>query len=207
VGFRLTPQDTSFFSLFSTSAALLVEATRELTKLLEVEPSRWDKVAERLRSLEHEADEATHAVLKKVNSSFITPFDREDIHDLAANLDDCMDHIEETADLIVLYRIEELPSAIAEQFEILSRMAEVTAEAMPRLQGLKDLPTYWIEINRLENQADKLHRKMLAELFNDSTNDAVHVIKMKGIIDGFENAADSFEKVAHTIEGIAVKES
>ena len=86
-------------------------------------------------------------------------------------------------------------------------MAEVTAEAMPRLQGLKDLPTYWIEINRLENQADKLHRKMLAELFNDSSNDAVHVIKMKGIIDGFEEASDSFEKVAHTIEGIAVKES
>ncbi len=207
MGFRLTPQDTSFFSLFATSAGLLVEATRELTRLLELAPSEWGKVAERLRALEHEADEATHAVLKKVNSSFITPFDREDIHDLAANLDDCMDHIEETADLIVLYRIDQLPSAIAEQFEILSRMAEVTAGAMPRLQGLKDLPTYWIEINRLENQADKLHRKMLAELFNDSTNDAVHVIKMKGIIDGFEEAADSFEKVAHTIEGIAVKES
>jgi hypothetical protein len=207
VGFRLTPQDTSFFSLFATSAGLLVDATRELTKLLEVDASERGAVAERLRELEHDADEATHELINKVNSSFITPFDREDIHDLAANLDDCMDHIEETADLIVLYRIGELPNGIAEQLEILSRMAEVTADAMPKLRGLKDLPSYWIEINRLENQADKLHRKMLAELFNSSTQDAVHIIKMKGIIDGFEDAADSFEKVAHTVEGIAVKES
>ncbi|GAA6527359.1 DUF47 family protein [Intrasporangium sp. DVR] len=207
MGFRLTPQDTSFFSLFATSAGLLVEATRELTRFLEVDSSQWGQVAERMRALEHEADEATHAVIKKVNSSFITPFDREDIHALAANLDDCMDHIEETADLIVLYGIDELPFAIAEQFQILSRMAELTAEVMPRLRGLKDLPSYWIEINRLENQADKLYRKMLAELFNHSNPDAVHIIKMKGIIDGFEEAADSFEKVAHTIEGIAVKES
>ena len=207
MGFRLTPQETSFYSLFATSAGLLVDATRELTKLLEVDASERGAVAERLRELEHDADEATHELINKVNSSFITPFDREDIHDLAANLDDCMDHIEETADLIVLYRIGELPNGIAEQLEILSRMAEVTADAMPKLRGLKDLPTYWIEINRLENQADKLHRKMLAELFNSSTQDAVHIIKMKGIIDGFENAADSFEKVAHTVEGIAVKES
>lgn len=207
MGFRLTPQDTSFFSLFATSAGLLVDATRELTKLLEVDASERGAVAERLRELEHDADDATHELINKVNSSFITPFDREDIHDLAANLDDCMDHIEETADLIVLYRIGELPNGIAEQLEILSRMAEVTADAMPKLRGLKDLPSYWIEINRLENQADKLHRKMLAELFNNSTHDAVHIIKMKGIIDGFEDAADSFEKVAHTVEGIAVKES
>jgi predicted phosphate transport protein (TIGR00153 family) len=207
VGFRLTPQDTSFFSLFATSAGLLVEATRELTKLLELDASERVAVAERLRELEHDADEATHELINKVNSSFITPFDREDIHDLAANLDDCMDHIEETADLIVLYRIGELPNGIAEQLEILSRMAEVTADAMPKLRALKDLPSYWIEINRLENQADKLHRKMLAELFNSSTKDAVYIIKMKGIIDGFEDAADSFEKVAHTVEGIAVKES
>ena len=78
---------------------------------------------------------------------------------------------------------------------------------MPNLRSLKDLSGYWIEINRLENQADKLHRKMLVELFNGANVDAVHIIKMKGIIDGFEDAADSFENVAHTVEGIAVKES
>ncbi|EWT02537.1 phosphate transport regulator [Intrasporangium oryzae NRRL B-24470] len=206
MGFRLTPQDTSFFSLFATTAGLLVDATRELTRFLEVEPSGRQAVADRLRDLEHSADDATHELINKVNSSFITPFDREDIHDLAARLDDCMDLIEEAADLIVLYRIGELPKGLADQFEILARMAEVTAEAMPKLRSLKDLSNYWIEINRLENQADSLHRTMMADLFNNAT-DALHVIKVKSIIDGFENAADSFEKVAHTVEGIAVKES
>ncbi|WP_374970566.1 DUF47 domain-containing protein [Terrabacter sp. BE26] len=206
MGFRLTPQDTSFFTLFTSSAQLLVEATRELTRFLEVEPSQRQAVADRLKDLEHAADDATHELINKVNSSFITPFDREDIHNLAASLDDCMDYIEETADLIVLYRMGEIPEGLAEQFEILARMAEVTAEAMPRLQSMKDLKSYWIEINRLENQADSLHRKMVASLFNNSV-DAVTLIKVKAIVDGFENAADAFEKVAHAVEGIAVKES
>jgi len=206
VGFRLTPQDTSFFSLFTSSAQLLVEATRELTRFLEVDPSQRQVITDRLKELEHAADEATHELINKVNSSFITPFDREDIHGLAASLDDCMDLIEETADLIVLYRLRDIPEGLADQFEILARMAEVTAEAMPRLRSLKDLKSYWIEINRLENQADSLHRSMVAGLFNNS-HDAVHVIKVKSIIDGFEDAADAFEKVAHVVEGIAVKES
>ena len=206
MGFRLTPQDTSFFSLFTSSAQLLVEATRELTRFLEVEPAQRQEVADRLKELEHAADDATHELINKVNSSFITPFDREDIHNLAASLDDCMDLIEETADLIVLYRVGEIPDGLAEQFEILARMAEVTAEAMPRLRSLKDLKSYWIEINRLENQADSLHRSMVASLFNNSV-DPVTVIKVKAIVDGFENAADAFEKVAHVVEGIAVKES
>lgn len=206
MGFRLTPQDTSFFTLFTSSAQLLVEATRELTRFLEVDPSQRQEVADRLKDLEHAADDATHELLNKVNSSFITPFDREDIHNLAASLDDCMDYIEESADLIVLYRMGAIPDGLAEQFEILARMAEVTAEAMPRLQSMKDLKSYWIEINRLENQADSLHRKMVAALFNNSP-DPVNVIKVKAIVDGFENAADAFEKVAHAVEGIAVKES
>lgn len=206
MGLRLTPKETSFYSLFATSASLLVEATRELTKLLEADPSERQPIAERLKELEHEADDATHEIIKRVNSSFITPFDREDIHGLAAHLDDCMDHMEEAADLICLYRIGELPQGLADQFEILSRMAEVTALAMPKLRSLKDLSAYWIEINRLENQADDLHRKMLAGLFNNGA-DPIHIIKVKGIIDGFEDAADSFEKVAHMVEGIAVKES
>ncbi|MEO7130121.1 MAG: DUF47 family protein [Dermatophilaceae bacterium] len=206
MGFRLTPQETGFYSLFSVSADLLVQATQELTKLLEVDRPERLPIISRLKELEHEADEATHALMRKVNLSFITPFDREDIHALAATLDDCMDHMEEAADLIALYQIEELPEGLAQQFEILSRMAEVTADAMPGLRSFKDLPDYWIEINRLENQADTLHRAMLANLFNHET-DAVLVIKVKGILDGFEDAADSFEKVAHIIEGIAVKES
>jgi hypothetical protein len=206
VGFRLTPQDTSFFTLFTAQAQLLVDATRELTRFLEVDPSKRQAVADRLKELEHAADDATHELISRVNSSFITPFDREDIHNLAASLDDCMDLIEETADLIVLYRVGEIPEGIAEQFEILARMAEVTAEAMPRLRSLKDLNGYWIEINRLETQADTLHRKQVAGLFSNA-HDPIELIKAKAIVDGFEDAADAFEKVAHVVEGIAVKES
>ena len=206
MGFRLTPQDTSFFTLFTSSAQLLVEATRELTRFLEVEPSKRQAVADRLKDLEHAADDATHELLNKVNSSFITPFDREDIHHLAASLDDCMDYIEETADLIVLYRMGEIPDGLAEQFEILARMAEVTAEAMPRLRAMKDLKSYWIEINRLENSADKAYRRMLAKLFTDGV-DPITVMKHKELIDELEAAADAFETVAHKVEGIAVKES
>ncbi|WP_404388908.1 DUF47 domain-containing protein [Humibacillus xanthopallidus] len=206
MGFRLTPQDTSFFTLFTAQAQLLVEATRELTRFLEVDLTKRQMVADRLKDLEHAADEATHELISKVNSSFITPFDREDIHNLAASLDDCMDLIEETGDLIVLYHVGDIPEGLAEQFEILGRMAEVTAEAMPRLRSLKDLKSYWIEINRLENQADALHRKQVAKLFTNSP-DPVELIKIKAIVDGFEDAADAFEKVAHVVEGIAVKES
>ncbi len=206
MGFRLTPQETSFYSLFATSATLLVDATRELTNILEADPENRGRIVERLRDLEHEADEATHEIIRRTNSSFITPFDREDIHALAANLDDCMDHLEHATDLIGLYGLDELPEGMAEQFGILSRMAEVTAEAMPRLRSFKDLASYWIEVNRLENQSDILHRRMLADLFNHAT-DPIHVMKVKEVIDGFEDAADSFEKVAHTVEGIALKES
>jgi predicted phosphate transport protein (TIGR00153 family) len=204
--FRLTPKDSSFYDLFATSASHLVEGARELTNLLGVDRSERETVAARMRDIEHAADESTHAIMRKVNSSFITPFDREDIYGLASHLDDCMDLMEAAADLIVLYRIGDLPDGIAAQVEILVRMAELTAETMPRLRSMHDLAEYWIEINRLENQADQIYRRLLAEVFNDG-EDAISVLKLKEVIDELEAAADAFETVAHTVESIAVKES
>jgi hypothetical protein len=194
VGFRLTPQENSFYDLFATSAGFLVEGERE-------------EVASRMREIEHNADMATHEIIRKVNSSFITPFDREDIHGLAATLDDCMDLMDAAVDLIVLYRIGELPAGVSDQVEVLARMSELTADAMPRLRSMKDLSEYWIEINRLENQADQIYRRLLAELFNGSHLDAITVMKHKEVIEELEAAADAFEKVAHKVESIAVKES
>jgi len=164
------------------------------------------QLAKEMKDLEHAADESTHELMRKVNSSFITPFDREDIYSLASNLDDCMDLMEAAVDLIVLYRIGELPAGITAQVEVLGRMSELTAEAMPRLRSMSDLSEYWIEINRLENQADQVYRRLLAELFNGG-NDAITVLKLKEVIDELEAAADAFEKVANTVESIAVKES
>jgi predicted phosphate transport protein (TIGR00153 family) len=204
--FSLTPKDSSFYDLFATSASHLVEGARELTNLLGVDRSERETAAARMRDIEHAADESTHAIMRKVNSSFITPFDREDIYGLASHLDDCMDLMEAAADLIVLYRIGDLPDGIAAQVEILVRMAELTAETMPRLRSMHDLAEYWIEINRLENQADQIYRRLLAEVFNDGQN-AISVLKLKEVIDKLEAAADAFETVAHTVESIAVKES
>lgn len=207
MGFRLTPHEDSFFELFTTSANLLVDGARELTNLLGVEPSEREAGAFRMRDIEHAADESTHVIMRKVNSSFITPFDREDIYRLASKLDDCMDFMEAAADLIVLYRIGDLPEGISAQVEVLSRMAELTAEAMPRLRSMsEDISGYWIEVNRLENTADQIYRKLVAELFNNG-HDAINLLKLKGVVDELEAAADAFETVANTVEGIAVKES
>lgn len=208
MGFRLTPQENSFYDLFAKSAANLIDGSRELTAILGTPAAERETVAKRMREIEHNADEATHEIIRKVNSSFITPFDREDIHGLASALDDCMDLMDATVDLIVLYRIGELPPGISDQVEVLARMSELTAEAMPRLRSMKDLSEYWIEINRLENQADQVYRRLLAGLFNgDFGSDAITIMKLKEVIEELEAAADAFEKVAHKVESIAVKES
>ena len=208
MGFRLTPQENSFYDLFAKSASYLIDGSRELTTILGVAHSEREAVADRMREIEHAADEATHEIIRKVNSSFITPFDREDIHGLASTLDDCMDLMDAAVDLIVLYRIGDLPAGVSDQVEVLSRMSELTAEAMPRLRSMRDLSEYWIEINRLENQADQIYRGLLAALFNgEYGTDAITVMKLKEVIEELEAAADAFEAVAHKVESIAVKES
>jgi predicted phosphate transport protein (TIGR00153 family) len=206
VRFRLTPQDTSFYDLFATSASHLVVGADLLTQVLGAPRPDREALAHKMRELEHAADESTHEIMRRVNSSFITPFDREDIYALASSLDDCMDLMEAAVDLIVLYRIDELPTGVAGQVEVLVRMAELTADAMPRLRSMHALSEYWIEINRLENQGDQVYRRLLAELFNGDLK-AIPIMKLKEVVDELEAAADAFEKVAHTVESIAVKES
>ena len=159
-----------------------------------------------MREAEHDGDEATHAIMRELNESFITPFDREDIYRLASSLDDVMDAMEAAVDLVVLYQIGELPPEVADQVDVLERAAELTAEAMPRLRSMKDLSEFWIELNRLENQADQVYRRLLARLFNGEY-DALTVMKLKEVVDQLEAAADAFEHVANTVETIAVKES
>lgn len=204
--FRLTPRDTSFFDLFTDSAQHLVTGAKLLGELLGADRPGRKVIAKQINEVEHLADEATHSIMRRVNQTFVTPFDRDDIYLLAAALDDCMDYMEEASDLIVLYKVDELPPRVAEQVAILQRCAELTAEAMPRLRSMGDLTEFWVEINRLENQADKLHRKLLAQLFDDVT-DPIHLMKVKEIVEVLEQAADAFEKVANTVETIAVKES
>jgi uncharacterized protein Yka (UPF0111/DUF47 family) len=117
-----------------------------------------------------------------------------------------MDFMDEAVDLVLLYEVEHLPAGVAEQVEVLQRCAELTARSMPRLQTMRDLQEYWIEINRLENAGDKSYRRILAKLFGGSY-DALDVLKLKDVVDSLEGAVDAFEKVANIVEQIAVKES
>jgi uncharacterized protein len=205
VRFSFRPTERAFYALFMRAADNLVRGT-ELLQELGLPGVEVQSVSERLTEVEHDSDQITHELFKKINSSFITPFDREDIYRLASRLDDIMDFMEEAVDLVVLYNVEELPKGVEQQIEVLARAAELTAEAMPHLRTLDNLTEYWIEVNRLENQADQIHRKLLAHLFNGKY-DAIEVLKLKQIVDVLEEAADAFEHVANTVETIAVKES
>jgi predicted phosphate transport protein (TIGR00153 family) len=206
VRLRLTPQDDSFFEMFAGTGRILVEATAVLTEVLGSDQARREVLAQRMEEIEHRGDESAHTLLRRLNSSFVTPFDREDIYQLTSRLDDCLDLMQAAVDLVVLYRVGAMPDAVGDIVAVLTRQAELTAEAMPRLRSLSDLSDYWVEINRLENQADQIHRRLVAHLF-DGEHDAIAIMKHKEIIDTLESAADAFEHVAHTVETIAVKES
>ncbi len=202
---RLTPRENSYYDMFADSANNLVTGARLLGEHMSGGSDR-EGIAEKMRACEHTGDEYTHAIMRRLNESFITPFDREDIYRLASNLDDVLDLMEATVDLVVLYELQELPDGVIDQVEVLERAAELTADAMPRLRSMRDLADYWIEINRLENQADQIYRRLLARLFGGDY-DALTVLKLKEIVDQLEAAADAFEHVANTVESIAVKES
>ena len=203
---RLTPRDAGFFDLFTASADNLLEGARALSDLITGPVENREPLAKQLRDLEHRGDDRTHEIMRKVNSTFVTPFDREDIYRLASRLDDVMDFFEAAGDLVLLYELEVLPPEMQRMTEILVRGAELTASAMPRLKSLSHLSDYWIEINRLENDADKMFRRFVARLFGGDY-DALTVMKLKEIAEELEAAADALENVADTVESIAVKES
>jgi predicted phosphate transport protein (TIGR00153 family) len=206
VRLRLTPRENVFYELFTASANNLLAGAHALDALVTASRGERDALAATLRDLEHVGDDRTHSILREVNSTFVTPFDREDIYRLASRLDDVMDFFEAAGDLIVLYGLEILPVEMHHLTEILVRGAEMTAGAMPRLKSLTNLSDYWIEINRLENDADKLYRRFLARLFSGEY-DALTVMKLKEVAEQLEGAADALENVANTVETIAVKES
>jgi predicted phosphate transport protein (TIGR00153 family) len=205
VRLRLRPTDTVFYDLFTISAQHLVTGAGLLAEMIADGADR-EAVAKRMREAEHICDENTHAIVRRVNSSFVTPFDREDIYALASALDDVMDELDEVVDLILLYEVKDFPPEVLSAVDIIQRCAELTAEAMPSLRTMADLDEYWIEINRLENAGDKAYRRTLAHLFSGEFK-AIQVLKLKDIVTSLEGAIDAFEKVANIVEQITVKES
>jgi hypothetical protein len=203
--FNVLPTDTTFYDLFGKSASHLVEGARLLTEIVDTGDDR-DEKARQLKDVEHRCDDVTHEIIRRLNSTFVTPFDREDIYRLTGGLDDVMDDMEAAADYIHLYEIEDLPPGVPDQVEVLRHAADLTAAAMPRLRSMRDLEEYWIEINRLENLGDDIYRKSLVNLFSGSY-DTLMVMRLRDVVEQLEAAIDSFEKVANIVEQIAVKES
>jgi predicted phosphate transport protein (TIGR00153 family) len=201
----LTPRDNAFYAMFTEAGHNVAEATEVLAGLLDPNANR-EAIAKQLREREHAGDAVTHRIMRQLNTSFVTPFDREDIYRLASALDDVVDAIEAAADFIVLADVGKLPPLMAEQITLLQRSANETAEAMARLATLSHLEPYWIEVNRLENEADRVYRKLLSKLFSGDY-DALTMVKLREVADGLEDAADALEHVAHAVESIAVKES
>ena len=206
--FQLRPSNDSFFDHFSRAAENLVKGTALLSELI-LPDADVQSVSERLVEVEHDSDAITHELYKRINSSFITPFDREDIYRLGSGLDDVMDHLEAVGSLLYLYgltKIPVLPREMHEMVDVLDRQAKVTAEAMPKLRTMRDLEDYFVECNRLENEGDRVYRMLLVRLFSGEY-DALTVLKLKEVVEELERACDAFERVANTVETIAVKES
>lgn len=201
--FQVIPRGKDFYELFERAAGGVADAASQLAKLLadfdDPETAHSD-----LRQLEHEGDEITHQILRELNTSFVTPFDREDIHQLASGLDDILDGIEAVADMFVLHNIKQPLPEMRQQGDVLQRAAEQLRQAMSDLRNLRGLEEHWVEINRLENEGDRVYRKTVAALFSGDYK-AMDVLKWKDIVDQLERAIDDCEDVANILESIVLK--
>jgi uncharacterized protein len=207
VKLRIFPREESYFDLFDEVADNIAHASGLLLDLVEdfVDP---EMKAKRLVESEHEGDRLTHAILSRLNSTFITPFDREDIHALAGQLDDVVDAIEAAADMMVLHKVVEPLDAVVEQARLIDHAARETAAGLRSLRGLNEEPlrAFLVTINELENEGDRLYRRARADLYNfTGEHPARYVLIWKDIVEQLEEALDGFEHVAHTVETILIK--
>jgi uncharacterized protein len=197
------PREREFFDLFEEAGANTVRATELLQRILE----QWPDHGELSRDVvvcEQEGDRITHDIIQRLNSTFVTPIDREDIYALASALDDIVDFIEETADFLSLYRIEASMDKANEMARILHQSARAIAGAIPRLRTFKDIHHYTVEVNRLENDGDRVLREALASLFERGI-DPMLVIRWKDIFERLEDGIDATETVANILEGIVIQ--
>ena len=205
MGFSLIPKEQSFFDLFEKASDILLEAARLLVQTME----HFDGVianAQRMERLEHEGDQITHDIMARLNKTFITPLDREDIHQLASALDDVLDFIEATTERFVLYKIKTITPFAKEMAEVVAKQVEEIHHMMPKLRSMnqKEILQHCIEINRLENTGDRLLRNAVVALF-DSKSDPLEVMKWRELYELMETANDKSEDVAVAIEGIVLK--
>ncbi len=201
----LVPRDRVFFDLFNQAGQNTLRAARMLREMLEKWPDDTGLAREILLA-EQEGDRITHDIIRRLNSTFVTPIDREDIYGLATQMDDIVDYTEEAADLLGLYQIE-APMAQAQALtKVLVGACEQLSAGLEHLRELKGLDRYWIEIHRLENDGDRISRNAVASLFSNGIDPMV-VIRWKDMFAVLENAIDATETAAQILEGIVIKNS
>jgi uncharacterized protein len=199
------PRDRVYFELFEEGGRNVMRAAELLEELLSEFPDNRN-LAQDIRDCEHEGDRITHEILDRLNHTFVTPIDREDILALASALDDIADYIEEVADYLGLYKIEAPMDQAIKLAEVLHKASIQVAEAMPHLRGFNDISVHTVEINRLENEGDRITREAIASLF-DGGIDPMVVIRWKDLFERLEDAIDATEHVANILAGIVIKNS
>jgi predicted phosphate transport protein (TIGR00153 family) len=197
------PQKREFFVLFSRAARNTVEIARLLVELLEEFPRNGGLLRD-IKELEHEGDRLTRELVDLLNRTFVTPFDRDDMYELASALDDICDHIDEAAGNIAGYGVTEIRPNAKEQAQVILRATQKLCEAVERVDGFKDADRQLNELRDLEDEGDRLNRQAVSELFNSET-DAIAIIRWKDIHEQLEEAVDACENAADVLEAILVK--
>ena len=201
---RLLPREEEFFDLFVEVATRSHEAAKHILELFAGPDDRRAYHVDAIKRLEHEADEITHEVVRRLDRTFITPIDREDIHLLASDLDDVVDRIDGTARRAQIFRLGATPEGIAELCEVIVRITAETARAVEKLRGRDDVIQHCIEAKRLEEEGDAVYHTMLGRLFDRET-DPIAIIKWKEMYDNLERTIDGCEDVANDLESIVLK--
>ena len=200
----LVPKDRQYFDLFEEAAGNIVRAATLLDDMLRNFPDRKEELTRDILICEQQGDRITHDIIRRLNETFVTPIDREDILALASSLDDMVDYIEEAADYLGLYKIEAPMEQSQRLAVVLLQCAQQLAEAMPRLRNFEDISHFTVEVNRLENDGDRITREAMASLFEGGIDPMV-VIRWKDIYDRLENGIDAAERIAYILEGITIK--
>ncbi len=201
---NLLPREEQYFDLFIQMTRYISEAARELKEMLADKNRDYEGYAQRIKGLEHACDELTHTVAMRLNKSFITPFDREDIYLMSSALDDIVDLIDDAARAIIIFDVQEITDYARDFASVLERMAEQLMEIVSILQRPKNVTQRLVEIHRLENEGDDIYHAAIAELFHDA-HDPLTVLKWKEVYEKLEAAVDRCEKVANIIESVIIK--
>jgi predicted phosphate transport protein (TIGR00153 family) len=203
VAFRLIPKEERFYDDFTAMAEQIRHGAELLDQMMQPERPTWDK-ADEIKEVEHKCDFLTHEIIQRLNRTFVTPLDREDIHALARSLDDVMDAIDASASIVRLYHIDSVRTGARELTRLVRDSAEQVVCAIKALEKRKGVAECAVEINRLENEADRAHQAAVQALFNEE-KDAIVIMKWKEILDFLEQATDRCEDVANVLEGVVVK--